>query len=216
VLELCPGADSVTTYEKKEGGFNKVFIFTLDNAKRVVARLPFALAGPPKLATISEVATIKYCKFESRSWQCSLADLYALVQAKTSIPIPTILDWSDDASNTIGCEYIIMEHAAGVQLHEKWPDMAGDKQVRCINAIYRKVKEMVDLEFPAFGSLYFVGSLLGSGSKQPLDEDFCIGPHCGPRYWDCNVGEPRYYHDRIPNRGPCMFSRLYTRSPLTI
>ena len=27
-----------------------------------------------------------------------------------------ILDWSDNSSNPIGSEYIIMEHAAGVQL----------------------------------------------------------------------------------------------------
>lgn len=37
-----------------------------------------------------------------------------------------------------------MEHAAGVQLHEKWPNMAGDQQVRCIDAIDQKVREMVD------------------------------------------------------------------------
>jgi hypothetical protein len=60
VIELCPGAVSITTYEKKEGGFNRVFIFTTNNAKRVVARLPFALAGPSRLTTSSEVATIKY------------------------------------------------------------------------------------------------------------------------------------------------------------
>lgn len=60
VLALCPGASSVTSYDKKEGGFNRVFIFHTDNAKRIVARLPFALAGPPRLTTNSEVATIKY------------------------------------------------------------------------------------------------------------------------------------------------------------
>jgi hypothetical protein len=63
VIALCPGADSITSYEKKEGGFNRVFIFDTDNAKRIVARLPFALAGPTRLTTSSEVATIKYCKF---------------------------------------------------------------------------------------------------------------------------------------------------------
>ncbi|KAL1979646.1 hypothetical protein VTN96DRAFT_5408 [Rasamsonia emersonii] len=159
----------------------------------VVARLLFAIAGPPKLSTTSEVATIKY------------------LQAKTSIPIPKILDWSNDASsNPIGSEYIIMEHAAGVQLHKKWPDMTGDQQVKCIGAIYRKVKEMVDLEFPAYGSLYFVdnNSLLdysaSSFKQQPLDDgEFCIGPRCGARYWDCNnAGEPRYYHNTKPNHGP--------------
>ncbi|KAG5294078.1 hypothetical protein I7I50_04696 [Histoplasma capsulatum G186AR] len=184
VLELCPGAESITSYQKTEGGFNRVFIFTLSNAKRVVARLPFTLAGPSKLATTSEVATIKY------------------LQAKTSIPIPPILDWSNDSTNSIGSEYIIMEHAAGVQLHNKWPDMAADQQVRCIDAIYRKAKEMIDIEFPAFGSLFFVDSPLDSGHKTPLDEMFCIGPHCGSRYWDCNVSEPKYYHNTKPNNGP--------------
>jgi hypothetical protein len=63
VLALCPGASSVTSYDKKEGGFNRVFIFYTDNAKRIVARLPFALAGPSRLTTNSEVATIKYRRF---------------------------------------------------------------------------------------------------------------------------------------------------------
>jgi hypothetical protein len=63
VLALCPGASSVISYDKKEGGFNRIFIFHTDNAKRIVARLPFSLAGPSKLTTNSEVATIKYRKF---------------------------------------------------------------------------------------------------------------------------------------------------------
>lgn len=65
IVELCPGAASITTCDKKEGGFNRVFIFTTDNAKRVVARLPFAIAGPPRLTTGSEVATMEYREFKS-------------------------------------------------------------------------------------------------------------------------------------------------------
>lgn len=64
VLELCHGAVSIASYEKKEGGFNRVFVFTCDNKRRVVARLPTRLAGPCKLTTNSEVATIKYRKSE--------------------------------------------------------------------------------------------------------------------------------------------------------
>lgn len=48
---------------RKEGSTGFFLIFTLDNnnARRVVvARLLFAIAGPPKLSTTSEVATIKY------------------------------------------------------------------------------------------------------------------------------------------------------------
>lgn len=33
VVALCPGASSVTCYGKKEGGFNRVFIFHTDNAR---------------------------------------------------------------------------------------------------------------------------------------------------------------------------------------
>lgn len=63
IIDLCPGADAIATCQKIEGGFNRVFIFTLDNAKQIVARLPFPLAGPTKLTTASEVATVRYCEF---------------------------------------------------------------------------------------------------------------------------------------------------------
>ncbi|KAJ5246157.1 hypothetical protein N7468_001140, partial [Penicillium chermesinum] len=109
IVDLSNGAKSIKDCEKKEGGFNRVFVFTMDDNSRVVARLPFPLAGPAKLATASEVATIQY------------------LQQKTSIPIPKILDWSDDGANNIGSEYIIMDHAAGIQLHQKWPYMSGDQ-----------------------------------------------------------------------------------------
>lgn len=62
VVELSSGAQSIKSCEKREGGFNRVFIFTMDDGSRLVARLPFStLAGPAKLATASEVATIRYC-----------------------------------------------------------------------------------------------------------------------------------------------------------
>ena len=63
VVSLSPGASSVVSYEKKEGGFNRVILLTLDNGKRVIARLPFRVAGPPRLTTNSEVATIRYRRF---------------------------------------------------------------------------------------------------------------------------------------------------------
>ena len=63
-LELCPGAASITSYEKKEGGYNRVFIFTCDNSRHVVARIPTSVAGPARLTTNSEVATIRYGRLE--------------------------------------------------------------------------------------------------------------------------------------------------------
>lgn len=129
-----------------------------------------------------------------------LTAIHVLVQTKTSIPIPKVLDWSDDASNPIGSEYIIMKHAAGIQLQQRWSTMAGDQQVRCINAIYQKVQEMVDIKFPAYGSLYFANTPLDSGLKQILNQRFCIGPHCGAIYWDCNVAKPDITATQSPTR----------------
>lgn len=128
-------------------------------------------------------------------------DLCDTVQRNTSIPIPKILDWSDDAANSVGSEYIIMEHAAGIQLQQKWPYMSGDQKVGCIDAIYKKLREMADINFPAYGSLYFSTAPLGSFTRLPLDGGFCLGPHCGTRYWDC--GDRRYYQHTVPNQGPC-------------
>lgn len=62
VIHLSPGATKVAKYEKKDGGFNRVFIFTMDTGSRIVARLPTAIAGPSWLTTNSEVATMTYCK----------------------------------------------------------------------------------------------------------------------------------------------------------
>ena len=132
------------------------------------------------------------------------------MQSNTNIPIPKILDWNDDASNSIGSEYIIMEHSTGVQLHQKWPTMTGDQQIRCIKAIYQRVKEMVDLKFPVYGSLYFNDSPLGSASQHKLKQGFSTGPHCGAMYWNCHVGESRYYHNVAPNQGPCKIFMIFS------
>lgn len=96
-----------------------------------------------------------------------------------------------------------MEHAAGVPLHQKWPTMTGDQQIRCIDAISNKIKEAVDASFPGYGSLCFLDSPCALSSKLQLDETFCIGPHCGTRYWDCNIADARYYHLVKSNCGPC-------------
>ena len=64
MVDLCYGAKTVTHYEKKEGGFNRIFIFTCDNGERLVARIPIRVVGPRRLVTNSEVATIKYSRLD--------------------------------------------------------------------------------------------------------------------------------------------------------
>ena len=67
-VELCPGAGRVIRYEKKEGGFNRSFVIIMDNGTKVIARLPTRVAGPRRLTTNSEVATMTYRKHESLYW----------------------------------------------------------------------------------------------------------------------------------------------------
>ncbi|EHK96215.1 putative Altered inheritance of mitochondria protein 9, mitochondrial [Glarea lozoyensis 74030] len=113
VVELCPGSRQVETFEKAESGFNRVFLFLMDNGTGIVARIPFRIAGPAGLTTNSEVATMAY------------------MRKHTNIPVPEVLDWSDSNTNVIGVEYIIMKYVPGVQLRVKWSEMTPLQHRRC-------------------------------------------------------------------------------------
>lgn len=93
-MKLCHGASKVMKYEKREGGYNRVFIFTMDTGKRVVAKVPTPVAGPVRLAINSEVATIAYCMLEAIH-PLNLVNLcyqanhfVSAVRSKTSLQIP--------------------------------------------------------------------------------------------------------------------------------
>ncbi|KAE8353348.1 kinase-like domain-containing protein [Aspergillus coremiiformis] len=189
----CPGATRIVKYEKREGGFNRVFIITMDNGRCVVARVPTSIAGPPRLTTNSEVATMTY------------------LRSKTSLPIPKVLDWNDNPSNPIGTEYIIQEHVAGVQLHQIWPKMNSEQHMLCTKTLSLMIKEMASLDFPAYGSLYFADAPLDSDSKVSFEQGFCVGPHCGPIFWNRSPGEVELYGGSSPNCGPWKDLSSYSR-----
>ena len=73
----------------------------------------------------------------------------AQVQSQTEIHIPAIIDWNDDMSNAVGHEYIIMEHASGTQLQQRWPSVSGEDKIKFIDNIARLSKQMTEIEFPA-------------------------------------------------------------------
>ncbi|KAF2452260.1 kinase-like domain-containing protein [Lineolata rhizophorae] len=183
-VEACPGASEIVRHEKNEGAFNRVFILHMDDGQRVVARIPFRLAGPRRLATQSEVASMTY------------------LRQYTNIPIPKVLDWNDDETNTTGTEYIIMEHASGVQLHGKWSSMSTHQHMLCVKSLATLVKEMMTLNFPAFGSIYFADAPIEPAIKIRLAEGFCIGPHCGAPVWPCSPVELSLYGEKMSRRGP--------------
>ncbi|KAL3254655.1 hypothetical protein ABHI18_008825, partial [Aspergillus niger] len=156
----------------------------MDTSFRVVARLPTSIAGPPRLTTNSEVATMAY------------------LRSKFSLPIPKVLDWSDDPANAIGTEFIIQEHAEGVKLHQTWPNMNSAQHMLCTKALSMVIKQMASLDFPAYGSLYFSNVPLEAHLQIPFEQGFCIGPHCSPIFWNRNPGEVELYGSPSPNCGP--------------
>lgn len=55
---------AVRSWQKKEGGFNRIFIMNLDSGSKLVAKIPHPGVGlPQRRATASEVATIAYCTY---------------------------------------------------------------------------------------------------------------------------------------------------------
>jgi hypothetical protein len=65
VITNCSGAERITALERKEGSNARVLIFSLDNGRKVVAKLPTSVAGPKRLTPNPEVATIEYSTFRS-------------------------------------------------------------------------------------------------------------------------------------------------------
>lgn len=59
-ISSAPGAKGISECTKVEGNFNRAFIISLDNGTKVVARVPLSVAGPSRLVTNSEVATMAY------------------------------------------------------------------------------------------------------------------------------------------------------------
>lgn len=55
------GAQACLTIEKcPDGLYNKAFIFTLDNGRQVIGKVPNPIAGIPHFTTASEVATLSF------------------------------------------------------------------------------------------------------------------------------------------------------------
>lgn len=125
------------------------------------------------------------------------------MKSHTSIPVPKVLDWNSDDSNPVGAEYIIMECASGVQLHDPWPTMNTHQHMLVTKALAKAVTETAKIAFPAYGSLYFDNTVTGQKGMIKFADDFIVGPHCGREYWDCITEETHYHREQLTNRGPC-------------
>ena len=136
------------------------------------------------------------------------------VKMHTTLPVPRKLDWSEDRSNPIGAEYIIMEHLEGVLLHERWSTMTPHQHMLCVKALSMTLKEMGAISFPGYWSLYFSDAPIDPQLKLEFVDGFCLGPHCGVTYWDCSTDEAKFDGNKVHNQGPCQSFLLSFRPNL--
>ncbi|WEW56479.1 hypothetical protein PRK78_001924 [Emydomyces testavorans] len=147
-----------------EGGFNKVFLLTMDNRNEVIARIPTPIAGPPFYTTASEVATMDFLR--------TILD----------IPIPQVLAHSSTTDNPVGSEYIIMERMRGESLASRWLALSTNEVKGVMNQLAKMEEKVFSYKFPAFGSLYY-NEDISMGIPLTNAERFCIGPIAKRVFW---------------------------------
>ncbi|OJJ69960.1 hypothetical protein ASPBRDRAFT_56718 [Aspergillus brasiliensis CBS 101740] len=70
-----------------------------------------------------------------------------------------------------------MEKARGRQLVDVWGEMNQLQQFRLVQCLVRHESQLAEMEFPAYGNLYFRHSgPRNSNRVVPMGDDYCVGP----------------------------------------
>lgn len=117
-----------------EGNYNKVFRLNMQDGQKIVAKIPNPNAGPAEYTTASEVATMEFAR------------------TVLNLPVPKVLAWSATSQNPVESEYIIMEEARGVQLHEVWQKAELRAKGDIIREIVEIEKKMLSVSFNKYVS----------------------------------------------------------------
>lgn len=97
-----------------------------------------------------------------------------------------------------------MEHVSGVALNDIWSQMPEVQQIEFIECMGKLVKELCALDFGVFGSLYLDTADKPPGAH-PIDDEYCIGPHCGRQFWGYNDDQTTQTAISLGLQGPCKF-----------
>ncbi|PGH13835.1 hypothetical protein AJ79_03403 [Helicocarpus griseus UAMH5409] len=171
------GASQCVKVEKcLDGLFNKAYIFTLNNGKEVVGKVPNPNAGMPHFTTASEVATMDFVRNVLRT------------------PVPEVYTWSSRADGPVGPEYIIMEKLTGIPLAQVWQSLDVRDRVNIAQKVLNYQKRWTTVKISRFGSLYYSNDVSCSfPSSEPLyieegqnikNDKFAIGPSIGREWID--------------------------------
>lgn len=165
-----------------EGGFNRVFLLTFEDGFEIIAKIPYGISIPERLATASEVATMDFLRSKG-------------------LPVPQVYAWSANTKNPVGVEYIIMQKAPGKPLEDRWFHLTQKERVHLIESHIRLERKLLDLRLDGYGSVYHKEAL---PSKLQLDlhapdntDRFCIGPTTDYIFW---LGRRNELNN---HRGPC-------------
>ncbi|OJJ43564.1 hypothetical protein ASPZODRAFT_2114104 [Penicilliopsis zonata CBS 506.65] len=157
-----------------EGGFNRVFLATMEDGFRAIVKIPYRISGPKTYATASEVATLTFLRSKG-------------------FPVPEVYGWSSTTENPVGVEYIIMEHASGVGADTRWFDTTKYQKKALVTGIVDLEKKLFNIPFASIGSLYFKKDLPrewqgqvyqpGTPDEHRDSETYCIGPIADYMFW---------------------------------
>ena len=185
-----------------EGGFNRVFEITMKDGTQVLARLPYPSTVPKRLAVASEVATIDLIRSHG-------------------IPVPKVLDYSANAENPVGAEYIIMEKVQGNPIGTSWYTLSEKERLKVLMGLVKLEAKLFSIDLPASGGLYYSHDLppemervsLGTSTVSDTTAkrgEICIGPAISLKWW---YGERSLLHNI--SRGPCKFYTFFN-TPLVL
>jgi hypothetical protein len=108
----------------------------MQDGQKVIAKIPHPNAGPAKCMTASEVATLEFAR------------------TVLNLPVPKVLAWSATNQNPVESEYIILEEAEGLQLHEVWQKLELRAKREIVREIVEAEKKMLSVSFDAYVLLY--------------------------------------------------------------
>lgn len=174
---MAVGRDKcVNILKVTEGGFNKIFLLTMDDGYEVIARISTLIARPPHYMTVSEVATIDF------------------LRTQLNILVPKVFAWSSrlDGDNQVGAEYIIMEKVQGESLASRWLSLSTEGLVEVIKQIVDIESQLFSARFPKYGSLYYKGDLEEEACEDKsneqngevfLSDQFCVGSIATRSFW---------------------------------
>ena len=196
----CKTDDIVDFTKLAEGGFNRIFLITLRDGFKLVARIPYPILIPKAYTYASEVATMDFLRSKG-------------------LPIAEIYAYSFTPENEARTEYTLMEYIEGIDLGDVWFNLEKDDIDSFMDQLAKLESIMMSISFPAGGSIYYARDLkqLSGSEGIPLEgedqdisldeqakriplqkERFCVGP---------DVSLPLWYGRREEMdafRGPCM------------